>query len=128
MPEVAPVIRAVLEVREGRSDSFSRRGGIVVGVEGGDDDDEGGKGGKERKERKELYTLPCCKAIVDSILRLAPARGEMSRKWMNRNLTTQPIRPAQDVSTSPVECILPFPTTINLKHPLCCCIRLTSYN
>ena len=81
MPEVAPVIRAVLEVRVGRSDSFSRRGDIVVGVEEGGDDDEGRD---ERRKRREKSYIQYCKAIVDSILRLAPARDEMSRKWMNR--------------------------------------------
>ena len=55
MPEVAPVIRAVLEVREGRSDSFSRRGGIVVGVEGGDDDDNDEGRGERRKRRERSY-------------------------------------------------------------------------
>lgn len=53
MPEVAPVIRAVLEVRVGRSDSFSRRGVIVVGVVWKRVvmmmTKEGGKGGKGEK-------------------------------------------------------------------------------
>lgn len=64
MPEVAPVIRAVLEVREGRSDSFSRRGGIVVDVEGGDDDDNDEGRGERRKRREKGAIYSTCTLTV----------------------------------------------------------------
>jgi len=56
MPEVPPVTRAVLEVREGRSDSFSLRG-IVMAMR-----EEGRKGGSQER-REKCYTQHSALAV-----------------------------------------------------------------